>query len=101
MKTESRAGQSAGRTSAEGHPSSNASAVLGGREDPIVLEGLRGEENISEPALATHRFYRGRNKAESGSGRGLMIASETAARFGVELTLTKPHRQNVLRSSIR
>src|SRR5271156_3012728 len=43
-ETEIRAGQSAGRTSAEGHSASDPPALFGGR----VLEGLRGEENISE-----------------------------------------------------
>jgi transposase InsO family protein len=47
-ETEIRTGQSARRISAEGHSAPDASAVIGGGEDRIVLVGLRGEENISE-----------------------------------------------------
>jgi transposase len=60
-EAEIRTGQSAGRTSAKGHSASDTPAVFGGREDRIVLEGLRGEENISElcrrEGIAASMYY--------------------------------------------
>jgi hypothetical protein len=42
----------------KGHLASDPPAVLGGREDPhCVPEGLRGEENISDPTIIDVRSW--------------------------------------------
>jgi transposase len=47
-EAEIRAGQSTGRTSAEGHWRQTGRQYSAEEKIRIVLEGLRGEENISE-----------------------------------------------------
>ena len=61
MKQKSGTGQSASRTSAEGHPAPDPRQYSAEEKIRIVLEGLRGEENISElcrrEGIAASMYY--------------------------------------------
>jgi len=64
----------------QGHPQSHPAALLGRGEDPLVLEGLRGEDSIAElcrkEGIAQNRYYRwSKEFLEAGKKR---LAGDTA-----------------------